>query len=355
MTPDAPSNLKDSLALDEGRVPYAYRDSLGFWTVGVGRLIDKRKGARLPADVLERLDKPVQQAFANLDQLPLNVTKWPAARLPEILIDELLDRSNEIHGRLQHHGNHHRHGRHGGLFRRRIRFRIRWIRFDRTVSHPVENRKLHHGQCEQQFCSKQCDCFDARSNIRGNGGSRMTRHKIDRRKESAPDFHVEELADALYVSAREIVDVGEGFPRMTDTPCCPRDKSATSVLDENDHSFLAKLSVNGWQQRKPCDHKNTLGENEIVFTGNAVEVSRVVEESHPIERLHSLEGPAIDFQGSNGRAALGEFTGHFPIVETDLKDGFPGQVAHVCNGFTNQALPCVTAPYVHSPSLFSRV
>lgn len=32
---------------DEGRVPYAYLDSLGFTTIGVGRLIDKRKGGRL--------------------------------------------------------------------------------------------------------------------------------------------------------------------------------------------------------------------------------------------------------------------------------------------------------------------
>lgn len=100
MTPPAPTNLRDSLALDEGRVPYAYRDSLGFWTVGVGRLIDKRKGARLPADILAQLDRPVQQAFANLDQLPLNVTKWPAARLPEILIDELLDRDIVSHRKL---------------------------------------------------------------------------------------------------------------------------------------------------------------------------------------------------------------------------------------------------------------
>lgn len=26
-------------------VPHAYQDHLGYWTIGVGRLIDKRKGA----------------------------------------------------------------------------------------------------------------------------------------------------------------------------------------------------------------------------------------------------------------------------------------------------------------------
>ena len=31
----------------EGVVPHAYQDSLGFWTIGVGRLIDERKGGRL--------------------------------------------------------------------------------------------------------------------------------------------------------------------------------------------------------------------------------------------------------------------------------------------------------------------
>lgn len=32
------------LRSEEGEVLHAYQDSLGFWTIGVGRLIDKRKG-----------------------------------------------------------------------------------------------------------------------------------------------------------------------------------------------------------------------------------------------------------------------------------------------------------------------
>lgn len=29
-------------------MPHAYQDSLGYWTIGVGFLIDGRKGGRLP-------------------------------------------------------------------------------------------------------------------------------------------------------------------------------------------------------------------------------------------------------------------------------------------------------------------
>lgn len=36
---------------DEGNVPYAYQDHLGYWTIGRGFLIDKEKGGRLPDEV----------------------------------------------------------------------------------------------------------------------------------------------------------------------------------------------------------------------------------------------------------------------------------------------------------------
>lgn len=39
--------LAKDLEVDEGRVPYAYADSLGYWTIGVGFMIDKRKGGKL--------------------------------------------------------------------------------------------------------------------------------------------------------------------------------------------------------------------------------------------------------------------------------------------------------------------
>lgn len=36
--------LAEELLRDEGFVSHAYQDSRGFWTIGIGRLIDKRKG-----------------------------------------------------------------------------------------------------------------------------------------------------------------------------------------------------------------------------------------------------------------------------------------------------------------------
>ncbi len=48
-------NLKEQLIREEGSVPFAYQDSRGFWTIGVGRLIDKRKGGKLSPDEIEYL------------------------------------------------------------------------------------------------------------------------------------------------------------------------------------------------------------------------------------------------------------------------------------------------------------
>jgi lysozyme len=40
-------NLIRQLVIEEGEVLHAYQDHLGFWTIGVGRLIDRRKGGGL--------------------------------------------------------------------------------------------------------------------------------------------------------------------------------------------------------------------------------------------------------------------------------------------------------------------
>lgn len=37
-------NSHEQLIRDEGEMLHAYQDHLGFWTLGIGRLIDKRKG-----------------------------------------------------------------------------------------------------------------------------------------------------------------------------------------------------------------------------------------------------------------------------------------------------------------------
>lgn len=49
------NNLRDMLSLHEGRIPHAYQDSLGYWTIGVGHLIDKRKGGKLPEPIIDAL------------------------------------------------------------------------------------------------------------------------------------------------------------------------------------------------------------------------------------------------------------------------------------------------------------
>jgi lysozyme len=43
------------LRRDEGVVRHAYQDSLGLWTIGVGRLIDARKGGGLSDDEIDYL------------------------------------------------------------------------------------------------------------------------------------------------------------------------------------------------------------------------------------------------------------------------------------------------------------
>ena len=43
------------LRREEGSIPHAYQDHLGFWTIGVGRLIDERKGGGLSPDEVDLL------------------------------------------------------------------------------------------------------------------------------------------------------------------------------------------------------------------------------------------------------------------------------------------------------------
>lgn len=45
--------MRAELNRDEGRVRWAYQDSEGYWTCGVGFLIDHRKGALIPDAVID--------------------------------------------------------------------------------------------------------------------------------------------------------------------------------------------------------------------------------------------------------------------------------------------------------------
>jgi lysozyme len=48
-------NLAQMLEDEEGRKRSAYQDSLGFWTIGIGRLIDSRKGGGLSNEEIDYL------------------------------------------------------------------------------------------------------------------------------------------------------------------------------------------------------------------------------------------------------------------------------------------------------------
>jgi lysozyme len=62
-------NLTQQLRLEESVEKSAYQDSLGFWTIGVGRLIDARKGGGLS-------DKEINYLLANdIESKTLEVVK----------------------------------------------------------------------------------------------------------------------------------------------------------------------------------------------------------------------------------------------------------------------------------------
>lgn len=71
--------IRADLIREEGDVPYAYKDHLGYWTIGVGFLIDKDKGGRLPDAVRDFwLDHVLDEIEAGLDR---NISWWRT--LPE--------------------------------------------------------------------------------------------------------------------------------------------------------------------------------------------------------------------------------------------------------------------------------
>jgi lysozyme len=60
-------NLREQLKREEGVRPSAYADHLGFLTIGVGRLIDARKGAGLSADEIDYLlDNDIREKTAEV-------------------------------------------------------------------------------------------------------------------------------------------------------------------------------------------------------------------------------------------------------------------------------------------------
>lgn len=47
--------LRAQIIRDEGKIAHAYQDSRGYWTIGVGHLIDERRGGGLPEFIIDTL------------------------------------------------------------------------------------------------------------------------------------------------------------------------------------------------------------------------------------------------------------------------------------------------------------
>lgn len=64
--------IREDLKRHEGCVLHAYQDHLGFWTIGIGRLIDKRRGGGLTQEEAEYLlDNDIGRKWNELHkQLP---------------------------------------------------------------------------------------------------------------------------------------------------------------------------------------------------------------------------------------------------------------------------------------------
>lgn len=78
--------FKQELEKDEGRVKHAYQDSLGYWTIGVGRLIDKRLGGGLRDDEINYLlNNDVEEALITAQKLVKNFEALTSNRKVVIL------------------------------------------------------------------------------------------------------------------------------------------------------------------------------------------------------------------------------------------------------------------------------
>jgi lysozyme len=62
--------LRETLKRDEGVVEHAYQDSEGYWTIGCGRLIDKRAGGKLsPMEIDILLANDIQRSEEDAKEL----------------------------------------------------------------------------------------------------------------------------------------------------------------------------------------------------------------------------------------------------------------------------------------------
>lgn len=66
--------LKAILEDEEGRVSHAYKDHLGYLTIGVGHLIDKRKGGGLPDPIIDALLH--YDVCEKIEEVTRHITFW---------------------------------------------------------------------------------------------------------------------------------------------------------------------------------------------------------------------------------------------------------------------------------------
>jgi lysozyme len=65
------ARTRDLIAKDEGRKKKLYKDSRGYWTIGVGRLLEPTKGGRLSEDEIDYLFKnDLKSAWEQASILP---------------------------------------------------------------------------------------------------------------------------------------------------------------------------------------------------------------------------------------------------------------------------------------------
>lgn len=66
--------LTQQLINEEGKVAHAYPDGLGYWTIGVGHLIDPRKGGSITEDtIMYILNLDILEKCNDLDK---NISWW---------------------------------------------------------------------------------------------------------------------------------------------------------------------------------------------------------------------------------------------------------------------------------------
>lgn len=69
MDTDFLASMRHTIEGHEGRVAHAYQDHKGYWTIGIGHLIDERRGGKLPDHIIDELcDWDIEQVIKELDR-----------------------------------------------------------------------------------------------------------------------------------------------------------------------------------------------------------------------------------------------------------------------------------------------